>query len=286
MENVKSQHKRSFRMKNLAQEINDFSTTSNSLVTTSSSLLNPPTNIVFYANSTTSLTISWTATPWLLFGRACIPAPTSSVLQVSRYIIERSFDNFQTSITSQTANTSITIQNLNPDLTYKFKIRAQNDVLVNGKPTLSPNSNTFTTSTKWVLESPKNLTFSKFDLTNTIILKWDALVFTTDNEDEKLDGYEIIWSGQISYPNIPTYFVNDSKKVSRNITTIAITELYPGIDYTFKARAFNKSGVTTSFSNTVLPKIDPIINLPTNFNVDGGVTYVSNTPFPRAVVTF
>jgi hypothetical protein len=271
-------------MKNLAQGINDFSTTLNPLATTTiSSVLNPPTNIVFSASSTTSLTISWSA-----------PAATSSNLPVSRYIIERSFDNYQTSTTTFSAtddtNTFITIENLNPNLVYKFKIRAQNDVLVNGKPTVSLFSNTSTVSTKWLLESPKNFTLvSNVDLTNTVSLKWDALVFTSSDVAEQLDGYEIQWSGQRSYynSNVPTYVISNSKKVSSNTTTIEVTELYPEINYTFKVRAFNKSGVTTSFSNTVVSKIvEQIINPLTNFNVELSGINKNSKEIIQAVVKF
>lgn len=235
--------------------------------------LGSPTNIDFSANqsSPTSLTVNWKA-----------PAPVAPRnITVSRYFIEGSINNFESVILSQTSNTFITIDNLDPNANYTFRIRSQNDELVNGNPTLSPWSNIFTVSIKkWLLESPKNFKLeSKIDLTNTVNLKWDRL--TSDDSNihggaGKIAGYEIKWSGQIVYSSLPpiAVLVDDSKKISLTSSTdteltllASISNLYPGINYTFKVRAFNQSGVTTSWSNITNVKIEPIIPDSLDFDI-------------------
>lgn len=135
-------------------------TTTTTTTTTIAPYLNPPQNpsIIYVAENYVS--ISW-------------EPPVSSNVEIERYAIFFSCDNWDTGYAVASIETSISIYNLNPDTECQFKIRSDNDTLgvysdfsqiVTGRT--SPTTTTTTTTT--IPETTTTTTLPETTTTTTI----------------------------------------------------------------------------------------------------------------------
>lgn len=144
------------------------STTTSSTSTTSTTVqlyLNSPRNLRISNRTYNSISLDW-------------DAPVESNLEVERYAIFWSCDNWQTGYAISSITTNATIYNLNSDTQCEFKVRADNDaqsVYSNFTETLPATTNT-TTTTSATTTTSTSTSSTTTSTTTTIVQETTTIV--------------------------------------------------------------------------------------------------------------
>lgn len=151
-------------------------------------------------------------------------------------------------VSSWTAGAAYTQSNLTPDTTYNVKFEARDVVGHVGA----------TEQTVQTLAAVPTLAKSQGAETSVVLSLQDNNPATTSYQ--VMSGNLYVGSNGILTPT-PTWIVSNGKKIT-------ISGLSPNADYSFKAKARNKSGVETAFGNSL--NLRTLASPPTAINANAG----------------